>query len=178
MTLDDERSMTLDDGTLAFIGSCRRAVLATIRPDGRPRLVPVCFAVAGDPVSLVVYTPLDEKPKRSRDVRSLARVRDIADRPAVALLFDRWREDWSELAWVRLDGIATLLEPSAAPSPTEDSPIGEHGAAVILLGERYPQYGEQRLDRAPIIRVEVTGHRRWGAPAARRADLGEAPGRT
>jgi hypothetical protein len=66
----------------------RRATLATIAPDGAPRLVPVCFVVIGD----VVWSPLDEKPKAVDDVRSLARVRDIRERPTVALLVDRWSE--------------------------------------------------------------------------------------
>jgi PPOX class probable F420-dependent enzyme len=152
----------VDDETLAFIDSCRRAVLATIAPDGRPRLVPICFALeagaAGRP-SPVIYSPLDEKPKRSADVRRLARVRDIAERPEVALLFDRWSEDWSELAWVRVDGEATVLE------PTGDG-TDEHHAAVILLRERYPQYALQRIDQLPLIRIVTRDHRRWGAAVA------------
>ena len=69
----------------AFLDSARTATLATIAGDGRPRLVPICFAVADD----VVWTPLDEKPKAVADVRSLARVRDIVVRPAVSLLVER-----------------------------------------------------------------------------------------
>ena len=158
----------MDDETLAFIDSCRRAVLATTASDGRPRLVPICFAIAragsragapDEPAPLVLYSPLDEKPKRSPDVRRLARVRDIIARPHVSLLFDRWSEDWSELGWVRVDGDATLLEPDGETA-------GEHDAAVLLLRARYPQYATQRIDRLPMIRVVLRDHRRWGATVA------------
>ena len=64
----------------AFLESARRAVLATIAPDGHPRLVPICFVL--DRRAAVLYTPIDDKPKRDDDPLALARVRDIAGRPA------------------------------------------------------------------------------------------------
>ena len=91
-----------------LLAEARTAVLATVDTLGRPRPVPVCF-VAHFPV---LYTPLDEKPKHEADPHALARVRDIQGRPEVTLLVDRWDEDWSRLAWLRLHGQATLLEPS------------------------------------------------------------------
>ena len=109
----------------AFLAPARRAVLATIAADGRSRLVPVCFVL--DPARSIVYSPLDDKPKRVDDVRDLARVRDILARPAVSLLVDRWDEDWTKLAWLRLGGTATLIE----PAPDDD---GEHAAATIACG--------------------------------------------
>jgi PPOX class probable F420-dependent enzyme len=163
----------VDDETLGFIDSCRRAVLATIAPDGRPRLVPICFALDGGAAPgrpPLIYSPLDEKPKRSGDVRRLARVRDITERPAVTLLFDRWSEDWSELAWVRIDGEATVLEPAGDAA-------GEHRAAVILLRARYPQYEQQRIDRLPLIRIVPRDHRRWGATVATSGGSGPPDGR-
>ena len=89
-----------------LLATARRATLATTAADGRPRLVPVCFVILDD----VVWTPLDEKPKVVDDLRSLARVRDILDRPGVSLLVDRWSEDWSELAWLRIHGRATVVD--------------------------------------------------------------------
>ena len=152
----------MDEETLEFIRSCRRAVLGTIAPDGRPRLVPVCFALAYRSGQLVVHSPLDEKPKRSGDVRALARVTDVLERPDVSILFDRWSEDWSELAWVRLDGHASLLEP-------EGDALSEHRAAVERLRDRYPPYRDQRIVRLPMIRIAIAGHRRWGAITRRNA---------
>lgn len=137
----------------AFLGGSRTAILATIAADGSPRLVPVCFAlVSGNPP--VLYTPLDEKPKSVADVRSLARVRDIAARPSVGLLVDRWSEDWSELGWLRVTGQASLVEPAVAPD--------EHAAAVAALRAKYPQYATHRLEERPVIRIEVVDARSWG----------------
>jgi PPOX class probable F420-dependent enzyme len=139
------------------LSSARRAVLATIREDGRPRLVPIAFAVATQGAALLLYSALDEKPKAVSDVRRLARVRDIAARPRVTVLVDRWSEDWTELAWLRLDGTASLLEP-ANPAAT-----AEHTLAVSLLRERYPQYATHRLEQLPILRIAVEGLREWQA---------------
>ena len=85
----------------AFLAGARRAILATVAPDGRPRLVPVCFALAPDDDARgrpILYTPLDEKPKRVGDPHQLARVRDLLVRPDVTLLVDHWDEDWQHLA--------------------------------------------------------------------------------
>ena len=70
---------------LAFLAPARTATLATIAPDGSPRLVPVCFVVR-DGADL--YVPLDQKPKRTDDPRDLARVRDILERPGDASLVE------------------------------------------------------------------------------------------
>jgi PPOX class probable F420-dependent enzyme len=132
----------------AFLDSARTATLATIAGDGRPRLVPICFVVADD----VVWTPLDEKPKAVADVRSLARVRDIVVRPAVSLLVDRWSEDWSELAWLRVAGTARLVEPELVP-----------GAVLDALRAKYPQYRDHRLDVRPMIAITIDRATRWSA---------------
>src|SRR5439155_22371378 len=85
----------------AFIAAARRGVLATIDPDDMPRLVPICYVLATEPQgdSLVLYSALDEKPKRVGDPLALARVRDLLARPAAAVLVDRWSEDWQRLGW-------------------------------------------------------------------------------
>ena len=138
----------------AFLAAARTATLATISPDGLPRLVPVCFALV-DAAEDVIYSPIDDKPKTATDPRDLARVRDILARPDVSLLVDRWSEDWSQLGWLRILGRATLLEPDDAP--------GEHGAAVAALRSRYPQYADHHLEDRPIIRIAVVTTRRWGS---------------
>ena len=55
--------------------NARVARLATVDPDGRPHVVPICFALEGD----VLYTAVDEKPKRTR---ALQRLRNIEANPA------------------------------------------------------------------------------------------------
>jgi coenzyme F420-0:L-glutamate ligase/coenzyme F420-1:gamma-L-glutamate ligase len=143
----------------AFVGAARRAVLATIRPDGEPRLVPVCFVLAEAADELgraIIYTPVDEKRKASADPRDLGRVRDLLVLPSATLLVDRWSEAWDELAWIRLSGRAIMLE----PEPRERA---EHAAAVAALRAKYPQYATQDLDRRPIIRIVIDRVQRWGA---------------
>jgi PPOX class probable F420-dependent enzyme len=140
-------------GELAFLVAARRAILATIDPDGRPRLVPVCFiveAVADEWLRLL--TPLDDKPKSTDDKRTLARVRDIAARPAVSVLVERWDEDWTRLAWLRLSGEATLLEPADVP-----------GDAITRLRSKYPQYATHDLESSPMIAIGVERATSWGA---------------
>lgn len=147
-----EPATILSPDQISFLSAARTATLATIAPDGTPRLVPVCFVVIGD--RPVLYTPLDEKPKESIDPRKLARARDIARDPGVALLVQHWSEDWSRLGWLRLAGLATLVEPTAAPD--------EHAQAAAALRAKYPQYATHRLEERPMIRIDVVGSRAWG----------------
>ena len=135
-----------------FLAEARTATLATIAPDGAPRLVPVCFALADD--ADVLHSPLDDKPKRVGDPHELARVRDILVRPDVSLLVHHWSEDWSALGWLRVRGRASVLERSAGR---------EHSAAVMALRAKYPQYAAHRLDERPIIRIDVVATVSWGS---------------
>jgi PPOX class probable F420-dependent enzyme len=147
----------LTPAAMRLLTDARRAVLATLRADGMPRLVPLAFAVDSDSSPLVIYSSLDEKPKSVADVHELARVRDIAARPRVGLLVDRWSEDWRDLEWLRLDGVARLLEPGAGDDAVE------HGRAVELLRARYPQYATQRLEERPVLRITVERVAGWSA---------------
>ncbi len=155
----------LSPDEMAFLLGARRIVLCTIAPDGSPRPVPVCFALAersgSEPPCL--YTPLDEKPKRVADPHMLARVRDIAARPRVTLLADRWDEDWGRLAWMRLSGLASLVEPGTPRPAMEARDSTEHAAAVASLRARYPQYATHDLAVRPIIRILLTGALSWGS---------------
>ena len=145
-------SPLLDPRELAFLVAARRAILATIDPDGRPRMVPVGFIVDAVGDGLRVLTPLDDKPKAVGDKRALARVRDIRARPAVSVLVDRWDEDWSKLGWLRLNGRAALLEPG-----------GLSRDAVERLRAKYPQYATHDLESSPMIAIDVERATSWGA---------------
>lgn len=142
----------------AFLAAQRRAILATVNPQGAARLVPVCFVLADEDDHLgrpIVYSPVDEKPKRTSDPRSLSRVQDLLILPDVSLLVDRWDEDWSRLAWLRVYGRGVLLE----PQPRERE---EHAAAIALLRAKYPQYATHALEERPIIRMTLDRSRSWG----------------
>jgi coenzyme F420-0:L-glutamate ligase/coenzyme F420-1:gamma-L-glutamate ligase len=142
----------------AFVAAARRAVLATLRPDGEPRLMPVCFVLADEPDDLgrpLIYSPIDEKPKQSADPRRLGRVQDLLVLPSVTLLVDRWSEDWTRLGWIRLSGRGQLLE----PGPREGA---EHRDAVVALRTKYAQYEGHALEARPIIRMSIDRVQRWG----------------
>ena len=136
-----------------LLASARRAVLATIAPDGRPRLVPICFVL--DDVRPVLYSPLDEKPKRVLDPRELARVQDLLRDPRVSVLIDRWDEDWTRLAWLRCDGMASLLEPA-------DDDDRAHRAAVAALRSSTGSTRRTTWLGRPLIRVVLDRATSWG----------------
>jgi PPOX class probable F420-dependent enzyme len=117
------------------------ARLATIRPDGSPRLVPICFALDGD----TLYSAVDEKPKRTR---RLARLADIERDPRVEVLIDHYDDDWSQLSWVRLHGRARVVE--------------RDERALELLRAKYPQY-RARPPGGPFIVVTIDARTSWSA---------------
>ncbi len=129
----------------AFLETGRVARLATVGPDGAPHVVPVCYALAESSL----YIAIDEKPKR-RD-RPLQRLRNIAARPAVGLVVDRYDEDWRRLGWVMLRGRAEILTEGA-----------EHAQAQDLARARYPQLRTMRLDGLPVIAVRIARVTSWG----------------
>ncbi|MBA2535739.1 MAG: TIGR03668 family PPOX class F420-dependent oxidoreductase [Rubrobacter sp.] len=132
----------------AFLVRHRVARLATADGAGEPHAVPACFALARSSV----YIALDEKPKRV-PVSSLKRVRNILENPDVALIADRYAEDWDLLAFVMVRGRAELLEPDT----------GEHAAAVRLLRGKYHQYEAMQIQENPIIAIRPERAVSWGA---------------
>ncbi|MEO7663524.1 MAG: pyridoxamine 5'-phosphate oxidase family protein [Candidatus Limnocylindrales bacterium] len=145
-----------------FVAAARRAVLATTRPDGDPRLVPICFVLADDPDEHgrpILYSPIDEKRKRSAEPRELGRVRDLAAIPAVTLLVDHWDEDWGRLGWLRLSGRGSLLEPPLGREPREAE---ERAGAIGALRVKYVQYASHDLEHRPIVRIAIDRVQRWG----------------
>jgi PPOX class probable F420-dependent enzyme len=126
--------------------------------------VPIAYAFDDAPEGLIVYSALDEKRKAVADPRVLARVRDIGTRPRVAVLVDHWEEDWAHLAWVRLEGTATVLEPpqgGAVAAAAMGTPPAEHAHAVGLLRARYPQYATHALETRPLIKIAVERVSGW-----------------
>ena len=138
----------LDQDQGAFLVRQRVARLATADGVGKPHAVPVCFALA----VASIYIALDEKPKEVPASR-LKRVRNILENPEVALIADRYAEDWSLLAFVMVRGKAELL----------DADTGEHDAAVRLLRGKYHQYETMRLEENPIIAIRPERAASWGA---------------
>ena len=102
------------------------AHLGLLDAEGHPRVLPVTFAVAGGSL----WSAVDRKPKRGGG-EELARVRWLRRDPRAALTVDRYREDWSELAWLQVLGEARIV------------PVEEGGAALRALAQRYPAYRDE-----------------------------------
>lgn len=138
----------LTPAEIAFVRTRHVAHLATADAAGNPHVVPVCFAFDGTRF----YLPLDEKPKTVGD-RALRRVRNIETRPQVALVIDRYAEDWSRLGYVLVRGRARLLEPG---DPA-------HAPALQLLRDRYQQYRTMALEAHAVIEILPVRVVSWGA---------------
>ena len=111
---------------------------------GRPHLIPVTFAVDGDRI----YIAVDAKPKTTRNLR---RLRNIRGNPQVAVLADRYHDDWASLWWVRADGRAVILEdPQQMAGPIE------------LLTGRYAQYRDLP-PAGPVIAITAERWTGWAA---------------
>lgn len=122
------------------------ARLATTRPDGRPHVVPMTFALLSGPYADVLVTAVDAKPKRTTD---LQRLRNVAANPAVSLIVDHYDADWTTLWWVRLDGTARVV----VEGPERDAPLQQ-------LVEKYRQY-QERPPEGPVIVIDVTKVVSW-----------------
>src|SRR5690242_4282105 len=108
----------IEERIVQFINSHRVARLATADAAGRPSVVPICYVFDG----AVFYSPIDQKPKRVGPMR-LQRIRNIRDNPNVALVIDDYSENWAELSYVVVHGLAEIIEPGESSS-------AEQGAAV------------------------------------------------
>jgi len=131
---------------LGFLQAQRAGRLATATRDGAPHVIPVCYACDG----ASLYIALDAKPKRVAPER-LRRVRNILENPRVALVIDRYSDDWSELAYLLIQGAAMLIRPGEA----------EHNRAVALLRQRYVQYHSMPIEQQPVIAIRPTSVASW-----------------
>ncbi len=146
---------------LAYVNSQRVARLATADAEGKPSLVPVCFAYHAG----CFYIALDDKPKTVQPTR-LKRARNILANPNVALLLDSYYEDWTRLTYVLVNGTAALEQPGTQV----------HAAAISTLREKYPQYREMSIDQQPVIAITPASVRHWKWGEANEQD-GVAPDR-
>ncbi|MDF2726781.1 MAG: class probable F420-dependent enzyme Rv0121 family [Nitrososphaera sp.] len=95
--------MNIPSDVEEFIERARVARLATIDTEFKPHLVPVVFVFDGNHF----FIPLDEKRKTAKPEK-LKRIRNIQDNPNVALLIDEYSEDWTKLAFVMIQGKASV----------------------------------------------------------------------
>ena len=130
-----------------YVETAQIGRLATADTEGRPHVVPVCFALVDDHV----VTPIDEKPQRVSP-NKLRRSQDIDENPRVALLVDHYADDWSQLGWVQVRGMATLCTSDEVP----------HSPGVAALRRKYDQYADHDLENRPLIRIKPGSVQSWG----------------
>jgi PPOX class probable F420-dependent enzyme len=112
--------------------------LATVTAHGRPHIVPVCFALH----ERVVYSAVDAKPKTTS---ALARLDNVRATARASLLVDHYEDDWANLWWVRVDGVAEIVESERA---------------LDALAGKYEQYRAARPD-GPVIAITPERWRSW-----------------
>ncbi len=120
----------------------RVARLGTIDGNGRPHLVPFCYALEGD----TIYSSVDAKPKSTRNLKRLDNIRARAD---VTVLVDHYEEDWDKVWWVRLRGRGAVVEEGAS-----------FARGLECLRAKYDQYGEGDQESSVIV-IDITDWLGW-----------------
>ena len=141
----------IEERVREFINAHRVARLATADAVGRPAVIPICYVFEG----IYFYSAIDQKPKRVAPME-LRRIRNIRVNPNVALVIDDYSENWSELAYVLVHGVAEILEP-------HNSALHEQAAAITALLLKYDQYRSMPIDQNPVIKIVPTRVRVWSA---------------
>lgn len=116
-------------------------------------LVPVVFALgARRPAEAtgadVIYTAVDAKRKTTQRLRRLA---NLEHNPRASVLVDSYADDWTQLWWVRADGVAAIHR---------DGEVMR--AAYRLLRAKYAQYQSVPLN-GPVIAIAVQRWASWHA---------------
>lgn len=140
--------MNLSSKALSLVCEARVAHLATADKNSRPHVVPICYAYRDG----CFYFVVDAKPKRN--AMRLKRLRNIEVNPSVALVIDRYDDDWSRLAFALFWGIAERVH-------GED----EWAQAVAALRDRYEGYRQMslRFETNPVVRVAIARWHYWEA---------------
>ena len=144
-------AIEIEDRVKQFIEAHRVAHLATSDAAGNPSVIPICYIFDG----AAFYSAIDDKPKRLVP-NQLQRIRNIRANPRVALLIDDYSEDWSELAYVLIRGIAGIIEP-------DGSSATEHARAIATLRVKYAQYRSMTIEQHPMIRIVPDRVHFWSA---------------
>jgi PPOX class probable F420-dependent enzyme len=133
-----------------FIERARVARLATVDHTFKPHLVPVVFVFDGNHF----FIPVDQKRKTVKP-QGLKRIKNLQDNPNVALLIDTYSEDWTRLAFVMIQGKASVIT-----SKTQwNIDVKE---AYKKLTTKYRQYQKIGLSEMWII-IKPEKITSWGA---------------
>jgi PPOX class probable F420-dependent enzyme len=117
---------------LTILQRARVARLSTVDDKHHlPHIVPVVFVFDNN----YYYIPIDKKRKKQAPEK-LKRVRNIQENPNVALLIDEYNEDWRQLAFVMIQGKASLLK----QEKEQDNNNQQLKKVHKLLYQKYSQY--------------------------------------
>jgi PPOX class probable F420-dependent enzyme len=128
-----------DEYVKSIMDRARVARLATIDSENKPHLVPVVFAFDGN----YFFIPIDEKRKKVKPEK-LKRIKNLQNNRNVALLIDEYSEDWTKLAFVMIQGKATIIT-------TETQGNIQLQEAYKKLTTKYSQYQKIGLSEMCII---------------------------
>jgi PPOX class probable F420-dependent enzyme len=135
----------LPEWAAQLIETARSAHLGLLDDDGRPRVLPITFAL----VDGAVWTAVDDKPKE-RPPEKIARVRWLRARPASAITVDHYDDDWTQLAWVQLIGDTTVMDRAG------------NDRVLEALASRYDEY-RRHLPPGPLLRLVPSRALCWRA---------------
>jgi PPOX class probable F420-dependent enzyme len=111
-------------------------------------VIPVVFVLDEEEGATRLYWVVDQKPKATTDIQ---RLRNIRANPAVEVVVDSYEEDWDGVWWVRLTGVARIIEDGS-----------EREAALAMLARKYPQYAASPPEGA-VVAIEVRRVSAWEA---------------
>ena len=127
---------------LARFSQSRIAHLGTVTPDSRPHAVPVTFARVGGSI----VTMIDHKPKTTLNLQRLA---NVGHHGRATILVDYYDDDWTQLWWVRVDGLAKIHTEGDAWEAARDA-----------LAAKYEQYRMQP-PKGPSIHLQIDKVTSW-----------------
>ncbi|HMK84047.1 MAG TPA: TIGR03668 family PPOX class F420-dependent oxidoreductase [Candidatus Bathyarchaeia archaeon] len=131
----------LEESRLAHLATCKAGI---------PHVVPICYVYDGKNM----YTPVDEKPKRSKP-RNLRRLVNISANPHVCIVVDHYEEDWKRLKFTILLGKARIITRGR-----------EYHGAIRRLRKKYSQYRSMNLESCPIIKISPSKLIIWNSSSS------------
>jgi PPOX class probable F420-dependent enzyme len=116
--------------SLEFLHNSRIARLATVDPENnQPYVVPVVFAFDDNNI----FIPIDDKPKKNKNLNQLKRVKNIQKNPNISFLIDTYDDkNWNNLSYLMIQGKARIIN-----MVNDKDTIKQ---AHSLLSDKYLQY--------------------------------------
>ena len=118
--------MKLNQKTKTLIKRAKVARLATVDQKSHPYVVPVVFVFHENSF----FIPLDDKTK-TVNPKNLKRVKNIQKNSNVALIIDKYQNDWKKLFFLMIHGKATVID-------GKNSKIMDKVHKLLI--SKYPQY--------------------------------------